>query len=1008
MKTSSDYEAKFKEAYKGLNKQQKLAVDTIDGPVMVVAGPGTGKTQILTMRIANILQKTDIGAGGILAITFTESGVREMRKRLLSIIGPEAHKVHINTFHGFCNNLINQYPEFFPEIIGAANAREVDSILIIENVLDELRPEILYPRGDKYFYVYDILSAINELKREGFKPDEFIDLLGSVEKDFLSKPDLYHTKGAHNGKMKGEYKDQLRNIEKNKELAQIYQAYQNKMLEAHMYDFADMILYVSDALRGVNSFGEDFRQIIQERYQYILVDEHQDTNQAQNKIIEMLAGFFDDNPALSNPNIFVVGDDKQGIYRFQGASILNFTEFVRKYPQTVVINLIENYRSEPAILAYAENILAGREPLKSQKSQNNNLRESMPKISVYECERPVDEIYVVAEKIKKLIADGVELKQIVVLYRTNKEALQIENVFSKQGIKNKVFSDKSVYENILVKKVLKIIEALVLYQNDSYISAILHIKEFNLHPHDIAMIIRKVHDLRTKNIFSLLYDKKAFTELHLIEPEKVLDFAGKFKNWIEMRDEKNAKSLIEMILRDSGILQKIITNNNADDFDALNAFLAEVDDFLSQDKKLTVGSFLDYVYLKQRHNVRAKITNTLDLSGSVCLMTAHKSKGLEFEYVFVMHVNAGIWSNRHKIEHLKLIPQVYGLDSVNEDDLDERRLFYVAITRAKLGLILSYAKINNEGKELLPAEYIENIPAQHLEHIKQDTNNKIDIELIGNDVLPPDKVEVDFVNALLDSQGLTPTALNNYLECPWRYFYRNLLRLPEPIQNHMLYGTAMHAGVENLFKADSLGQNQAALIKGFEDSLLKQPLPKQDFEDLLKRGQQALIGWYEHSIKDFKYPRKTEQYIKGIAFDEVVHLSGKLDAIEQVDENLINVIDYKTGKPKTRNEILGATKNSDGAYWRQLVFYKILIDEHFGGRVVMQNAVLDFLEPDTDGGKKEGKYKKEVFEITHEDVKNLKEQIITVAHEIRNLDFWTKKCDDKDCKYCELRDLMVE
>ena len=134
----------------------------------------------------------------------------------------------------------------------------------------------------------------------------------------------------------------------------------------------------------------------------------------------------------------------------------------------------------------------------------------------------------------------------------------------------------------------------------------------------------------------------------------------------------------------------------------------------------------------------------------------------------------------------------------------------------------------------------------------------------------------------------------------------------------------------------------------------------------------------------------------------------RIDRVDQLPNGSLIVIDYKTGKTKTRNEILGATKNSEGAYFRQLVFYKILIDEHFGGRVVMQNAVLDFLEPDTDGGKKEGKYKKEVFEITHEDVKNLKEQIITVAHEIRNLDFWTKKCDDKDCKYCELRDLMVE
>ncbi len=989
----NEYQAKFAEAYKKLNKQQKMAVDTIDGTVLVNAGPGTGKTQILTLRIANIMQKTDVGAGSILAITFTESGVREMRKRLLSIIGPEAHKVHINTFHGFCNGLISEYPEYFPEIIGATNARDIDSILIIENILDELRPEILRPRGDKYFYVYSILSAIGELKREVFKPDDFINLLNKVESEFLARADLYHEKGAHVGKMKGEHKDTLRLIEKNKELAQVYTEYQNKILSARMYDFSDMILYVSDALNNI----EDFRQNVQERYQYILVDEHQDTNQAQNKIIDLLAGLFDES-IINSPNIFVVGDDKQGIYRFQGASVLNFTEFVRKYPETVVINLIENYRSEASILSYAENLLSGHEPLKSQ-----NKGSEASKINIYECERPVDEIYAVAEKIKSLIDSGIEPKNIAILYRTNNEAVQIENAFSKLGIKNKVFSDKSIYENIIVKKILKIIEALVNYNDDSYLLSMLHIKEFNLHPHDIIAIIRKANDLKKRSVFSILYEAKLLDDLNLVEPEKVIDLSVNFKKWVSARDEKNAKSVIEMILRESGILHKIIKNNNVDEFDALNSFLSDVDQFLVNDKKSNIVSFLDYVYLKERHKIKTKISHTTQSLNAVCLMTAHKSKGLEFEYVFVMHANAGIWGNRRQIEHLKLVPAVYGLSTVDEGELDERRLFYVAITRAKLGLFLTYAKTNIEGKELLPADYLESVPAEHLQHFTHDANVASDIELINNDSLPPEKIEIEFVNKLVDDQGLSPTALNNYIDCPWKYFYRNLLRLPEPTENHMLYGTAMHAGVEALFVADSLGQNQSALISGFEELLLKQPLSVVDFNELLERGKKALTGWYEHSQPYFKYPRKTEQNIRRVSFDEVIHLSGKLDAIEQIDESLVNVIDYKTGKPKTRNEILGATKNSDGAYYRQLVFYKILIDEYYDGRVIMQNATLDFLEPDSDSGK----YKKESFEITNDDAVELKNKIIEVAHEIRNLDFWSKRCDEKDCKYCSLRDLML-
>lgn len=981
-----DYLKVFTETYKKLNKEQKLAVDTIDGPVMVVAGPGTGKTQILTLRIANILNKTDVGASAILAITFTESGVRAMRKRLLSIIGPDAHKVHIYTFHAFCNNLILNYPEYFPDIVGAVQANEVDSLKIIEQIIDDLRPELLRPRGDNYLYVRDIIGAIDELKREGYRASNFLELVKKAEKDFNKTPDLHHEKGAHKGKMKGEHKETEKNIKKNLELANIYQQYEKKMLERRIYDYSDMILYVHEALRD----DEDFRQIVQESYQYILVDEHQDTNQAQNAVIDILASFFADNP-----NLFVVGDDKQGVYRFQGASILNFTEFVRKYPKTRVINLVENYRSEASILAYAENILAGSKPLKSQTK-------NMPKINVFECNNPFTEVRNLVVQVQKIIKQGVEPREIAILYRTNKESFEIANALSKEGIKYIISSDRNIYETIIARKVLKIIEAIIAYEDDEAIMSAMHIRELGLHPHDVFLTIRKSHDAKKKTIFSFLYDTDSIGELKLLKPDSFLNFANNFKKWIELRDEKNARAMIEMILRESGILDEIIRHTKAEDIEDLNSLMNDIDQFLANNKKSTIAEFYDYVNLKKRYKIYSKVNKVIEGNDHLKLMTAHSAKGLEFEHVFIMHANAGIWSNRRSVERLKLIPEVYGLTSTNRDDgLDERRLFYVAITRAKKGLHISYANSNIDGKELLPAEYIESIPNNLKEHSNIILNINDIVEDIQKINIEPEKVEIEFINTLLDNQGLSPTALNNYISCPWKYFYRNLIRLPEPTEPHMAYGTAMHAGVEALFKNDKLGKNKDLLIQGFEEALLKQPLSKADFKEFLKRGREALLGWYDNSAKSFIYPREVEKSFRRVSFDEVVFLTGKLDAIETIDENIVRVTDFKTGKPKSRNEIMGNTKSGDGAYYRQLIFYKILIDEEFDGRVLMQNAVLDFLEPNDSG-----KYQKEVFEISKDEVDELKQKIIEVAHEIRNLDFWGKVCDDKDCKYCSLREMM--
>src|SRR3989344_2490268 len=340
---------KFDELYKKLNKEQREAVDAIEGPVMVIAGPGTGKTQILTLRIANILRKTDVPLDAILALTFTEAGESAMRKRLVSTIGSPAYRVGIFTFHSFCNDIIKRFPEEFPRIIGSTNVSDIDKIVIIKDLIEKTPLKLLRPYGDTFYYLHPTRQKISELKRENISPNEFSRLAAEKDKELKNVPDLLHKKGAYKGKMKGKYETMQKSIEKNKELLKLYVAYEKVLAERKLYDYEDMILEVIRSLEK----KEDFRLRLQEEYQYVLADEHQDANNAQNKLLELLVSFH------QNPNLFIVGDEKQAIYRFQGASLENFLYFQKKYKGARVIELVENYRSTQTILDAAYSIMFG-------------------------------------------------------------------------------------------------------------------------------------------------------------------------------------------------------------------------------------------------------------------------------------------------------------------------------------------------------------------------------------------------------------------------------------------------------------------------------------------------------------------------------------------------------------------------------------------------------------------------------------------------------------------------
>jgi len=999
----------FKKAYKQLNPEQKKAVDATEGPVMVVAGPGTGKTQILTLRIANILANTDAEPENILALTFTEAAAKNMRKRLANLIGSDAYQVSINTFHGFANDIIQNYPEYFPHIIGSVPITEVDQVQIIELILLDNELMLLKPFGDNFYYVRAIIGAISELKREGITPEKFIDIIKKEEKNFAHIPDLYHEKGAHKGKMKGDYQKRQKQIDKNKELSEIYDLYQKSLRNDKRYDFSDMILEVVGQLETES----ELLQILQEEHQYVLVDEHQDSNNAQNKILERMASYHADYP-----NLFVVGDEKQSIFRFQGASLENFFYFKKQYPKAELVTLVRNYRSSQHILDASGSVLDS-DILEAQSSHDNK------PIGLAVFPNTDTEIFSVAKDVQEKIDSGVPLEEIAVLYRNNNDAFAVARIFEKLRIPHQIESDQDLLSHRTVLQFIMLLRAVHNFGNEEELAHIFHLELFNFSQLDIVKVMRNSGRREGKSLFDVIKNIKELNKLELDRPETFIELYANIASWSQYAKNNLLIDSLEEVFRASGLLQQIISSDDVhEQMSAVTALFDEAK-MVSQSKAgAKLSDFFVHINTIIEHNLRIRKAGRSGQIGYVRLMTAHRSKGLEFDYVYIVNAVAGKWGSVRRRELLPLLEGVYQLiedkdrdgmiddEAVIHSDSDERRLFYVAMTRARKHIMITHAEHGSDGREQLPSPFIAEIREDLVETI--DTSSMVSdyedgrIELFTEKVVnEKNKLTQEYVKELFLSQPLSVSALNNYLRSPWEYFYRNLMRIPSKRNKHQAYGTAVHAAIDEMFNAMREGQKQNSdfLIEKFEEHLKKEILSSADYNDVLDKGRVALPQWYKTYKDSWNTNTLSEFRVRGIDFElpsgETIRLTGVLDKIEMITESEVNVVDYKTGKPKTRNALMGGTKDANKNYYRQLSFYKLLLDEFKDGKYRMKSGEIDFIESDT-----KGKLHKEKFEISNEDVSELRDEIITMADDVMNLKFWDTDCDPDVCNYCDLVEIL--
>ena len=985
----------FEAAYGRLNTEQKKAVDTIEGPVMVIAGPGTGKTQILTLRIARILKETDTKPENILALTFTEAGAKAMRERLVRYIGAPAYRVPIYTFHGFAEQLIRNYPDAYTRVIGGRPASELEKIGIVETILEDTSYTLLRPSGDPAYYVRPILAAIGSMKQEYITPDVFAQIIAGQEKE-LDGIQKIHEKGAHKGKVRGEYTKKEKAVLKNKELLAVYRQYEALLSQKRLYDFEDMIVETVAALMR----NEDMLRDLQETYQYIHADEHQDVNGSQNKILELLCSYH------ASPNIFVVGDEKQAIFRFQGASLENFLYFEDVFEGTKTISLIENYRSRQRILDASHSLIAVedgplsglRVPLIAYKKEKATIEERNFS------HQAVEDEWVVGG-VESAISSGVPPEEIALIVRSNREVESFAELLRKRGISVAASADGDILSHPITIAVQALINAVIKSEDESALFTVLHGAYWGLTESDLVRILSG-RSYATP-LVSLLRDSEKLAALgveNTAAAARVMEVLDRARA-LEVSEAPHR--VLEYVLNESGFLEHVIAESPLEGVRVVRRLYDEIEEMVRQDGVGTLSAVSAFFEKCRSYRLALNAPYINTNTHSVQVMTAHKSKGLEFEVVFVPHLVDNLWGGKQRRE-LFDIPLTKHLSASDFDALDdEKRLLYVAMTRAKSKLYLSHAQTNTEGKVLTPSRLCEELDPAQYEHVETAREEAAFSPLSGI-VGAQHAYAIDplLIKRLFLERGFSATHLNNYLKSPWDYFYRNLLRIPEVQPPHMQYGTAVHSVLEQVTRqhtAKGSLPTDSEIKMLLERALARLPFTKEEYVRRLEQGLTALYAYIPHIAATLPRQTKEEMNVRvvwqtGDAAIPEITLTGKLDRLDFDEEgNVLRVIDYKTGKPKTRGYIEGTTKDSNGDYKRQLTFYALLLSLYEDERYACREGVLSFVEPDAKGNIRE-----ETFSISDEEIALLKGEILRVAGEITSGAFLEVACDSGVSEYCAL------
>ncbi len=969
----------FKEEYKKLNSAQQDAVDSIDGPVMVVAGPGTGKTQILALRIANILTRTDTKADSVLCLTFTNSGVKAMRERLRKYIGVEASKVRVSTFHSFGMEMVEKYFQVLDLDEMPKLMDEKDSISLCDDILNENDWEYIRPRSDASRYFRDLKNIISLLKRERISPENFKNLITQEVEKLKADPENISSRGASKGELKKDVQKKIEGLERTGEAVRFYELYEEAKKQKNLFDYDDVL----ENLVKIVEESEEASADVMEQYQYILIDEHQDSSGVQNEFLEKVW------KGEEKPNIFVVGDDRQLIYGFGGASLEYFDNFKHTFGKAKLITLVENYRSTQNILDTSHNLL--QSSLADGKLKSNQ-KENHP-IKLVEASYERDEIITCGLEIKDKMKNGVSPEEIAILVPKNKQVRSALAILRDMGIAVASGEKLNFFDSLEAQAFLRVLK-IINNPADGVALAESFFDKFSGIPPLEAHKFVSQNKMREFSYFRAVEESSPTL---FKDNNRVMIWLEKLKSWLAESSNLDVYALIQKI----GSEFLLETAKNHEELTLrvevvrtlLHLALAQIE----KNPKLNLQEFLSFIERLESYGEHIPMS-VFSANDGVQVLTLHSSKGLEFDYVWIAHLDErSLGSGRHGGFTL---PEILEEKVEKKDEEVLKRQLYVAITRAKRFCTLSYAIHSYTGGDLELAHIVADLE-NNFE--KQSASETEKIILKNDPKIFVEKKETEIKHTTLEDlkklvakgyedRKVSVSLLNNFFECPWKWYFRNLLQLPEGKSESLEFGNLVHNAIDKILKL-----NRAPSTKELEE------ITAGDREAL-----KIVSKWAENRLPEIAKNHESEKSVS-VHDEKFAHLSiyGKIDLIEMIDKENVRVTDFKTGNPRKSSDIEKVDEEGRMSdYMRQLAMYSYLLGENSKWKKNVNESVLEFVQ---------AKNPKETFYktfIDKEKIDLLIRDIVDYDKLLKNGEWAERPCHFKSygkqnaiCEYCKMAEI---
>ncbi len=1006
------------------NIKQQECINTIDGPVMVLAGPGTGKTFTIIQRVKHMLNQK-ITPASILCLTYSEAAANEMKSRLVKEIGTIAASVCVHTYHAFCNELIKQYPNEFELLDGVSPADEITKRSIMKLALEEANPQEYRTKwGDAYYFIPEHLKSIDEIKSNQVTKEEYFNTLNThpLWQGKMQELEAEYIEREQKGKLVktflNSYDSHKRKINKAKELWEIYEKYDIKLKQNNYIDFNDMINMVLEAFDS----NEEFLTKVSSQFKYFLVDEYQDTNYSQNKIVFKLA------EGAKSRNIFVVGDDDQIIYEFQGAKTDTLEKFLTLFPDTKVICLNENNRSTQNILDFSYDIISQDKsrlefnPNFSQfniskvlTAKNEKIKPLNSKIQIHGFADIKQENNFIVKNIEDLIKSDrlplndekeKDLSKIAILTRDNQELQNFASLLEAKNIRYQLKASKSIFD---IKSSLVLyfyLKALVNHEfyGDKLFGLLLS-EPFAFTNADYSFLLEQ----NRLNHKDLITNIKENLETHKWDnKKKVKKFINTFNALLGLRSSLNTKDLIIEVINRTGILEYFLQTevNRSENIYAIKKITDEAQAYMYTNRGSWLNDFLDHLDLAFESNIPITIEKEDYTQNAVQLVTLHGSKGREFEFVYIPNLIARKWENKN-VNNKMSLPIDKSDKKIDEEAAkysEQLRLLFVGVTRTKHSLTLTYSN-SIDGKPQELTSYL-SLPVDN-ENIAETYNHTMQNEEFLFELAQSiKKVSFDYASAFNDEIKariknfiISPSSLNQYLACPRQFLYSTVLNIPildkDTASAH--YGSAIHRTLQwavQHAKENDRYPDYNLLEEAFIKNLNLEKFENQTVRDEYKeRGIKSLKQYYKQLLETpFDRIFATEYSFDYVPFDNKF-LKGFIDRIEKNSDGTVELYDYKTGSAKSKSQIADGKDYEN--YLNQLRFYKYAFEEQNPDTKVARAGLIFIEEPHANF----------YINLTEADNEIIKGKIGYVYENIQNLNFEPPREEERKCEFCDYRHL---